>query len=60
MKYLKQKKLVESYIADITDLELSIIEHGSSRSAERKLKKLKAKMQEESKKLRDLDNIINN
>ena len=60
MKYLKQKKLVESYIADITDLELSIIEHGSSRSAERKLKNLKAKMQEESNKLRELDNIINN
>lgn len=60
MKYLKQKKLVESYIADITDLELSIIEHGSSKSAERKLKKLKAKMQKESAKLRKLEDIINN
>lgn len=60
MKYLKQKKLVESYIADITDLELSIIEHGSSKSAERKLKKLKEKMQKESAKLKELERIINN
>ena len=60
MDYFNQKQLVESYIADITDLEIDMDDHGADKTSKRKLKDLKKKLKEAQKVLKKLEKTINN